>query len=135
MRRDVAPTSRAYVYVYVERRKAMRAMVSSHSGCYDKSRGEMHRKEQCKAEAVNILVPYHEIIVSIKSLTSTIFAAWLVLPLASSVEKQVVCFPKGKLLMKGDMSTEETPRPSSARTLTELGSATQYSRPSSGTLL
>jgi hypothetical protein len=43
-------------------------------------------------------------------------APWEVLPLASSLEKLVVELPKGKLFKKGEMSTFETRRPSSART-------------------
>lgn len=32
-------------------------------------------------------------------------AAWLVLPLASSLQNELVCVPPGRLLMKGEMST------------------------------
>jgi hypothetical protein len=49
-------------------------------------------------------------------LTSTIPGTWLVLPLASGVLKQVVSLPKGKLLMKANISTDCTFLPSSDRT-------------------
>lgn len=53
--------------------------------------------------------------------TSTMPAAWLVLPLASGVVKQVVSFPKGRLEINGDISTAFTLRPSSARILQAIG--------------
>mmetsp|Transcript_43364 Transcript_43364/g.85924 ORF Transcript_43364/g.85924 Transcript_43364/m.85924 type:complete len:345 (-) Transcript_43364:213-1247(-) len=56
-------------------------------------------------------------------------------PDASAVEKHVVVLPKGKLLMKGEMSTDLMDRPSSALILTAPGSHTTSSRPSPGTLL
>jgi len=50
------------------------------------------------------------------STASTMAAPCDVLPLASSLEKLVVELPNGKLFKKGEMSTLETRRPSSART-------------------
>jgi len=67
------------------------------------------------------------------STASTMLAAWLVLPLASSLEKAVVLRPWGRSPMKAPMSTCSTRRPSSARILTRLRSLTTHSRPSPGT--
>jgi len=50
------------------------------------------------------------------SRASTIAAAWEVLPLASSVQKNLVSRAYGRLLINGVMSTPSTRRPSSART-------------------
>ena len=69
------------------------------------------------------------------SIASMMDAACEVDPDASSVQKAVVCFPKGRLSINGEMSTPVTARPSSARTLTLAASATTPSRPSPGTLL
>mmetsp|Transcript_54719 Transcript_54719/g.98600 ORF Transcript_54719/g.98600 Transcript_54719/m.98600 type:complete len:209 (-) Transcript_54719:1322-1948(-) len=69
------------------------------------------------------------------SSASTMLAACEVDPDASPVENCVVFFPKGRLLMKGEMSVHLTDRPSSALILTARGSHTTNSRPSPGTLL
>ena len=50
------------------------------------------------------------------SRASMMLVAWLVDPDASAVLKFFVDFPKGRLSMKGVMSTPFTHRPSSART-------------------
>jgi hypothetical protein len=54
-------------------------------------------------------------------------------PEASSVEKSVVLRPAGRPLMKGEMSTPSTLRPSSARILQAAGSVATSSLPSPGT--
>mmetsp|Transcript_27740 Transcript_27740/g.79957 ORF Transcript_27740/g.79957 Transcript_27740/m.79957 type:complete len:221 (-) Transcript_27740:414-1076(-) len=74
-------------------------------------------------------------VVAPASSASTMFAACEVEPEASPVEKRSVSLPKGRLLMKGEMSVHFTERPSSARIFTASGSQTTYSRPSPGTLL
>mmetsp|Transcript_28844 Transcript_28844/g.59056 ORF Transcript_28844/g.59056 Transcript_28844/m.59056 type:complete len:261 (+) Transcript_28844:416-1198(+) len=68
------------------------------------------------------------------SRASTILLAWLVLPLASAEEKQSVPFPKGRLDMKGLMSTAQTALPSSALILQASSSQTTNSLPSPGIL-
>ncbi len=60
-------------------------------------------------------------------------AAWDVDPEASSVVKSVVLRPAGRPLMKGEMSTPATRRPSSARIFTAVASVATSSRPSPGT--
>mmetsp|Transcript_83291 Transcript_83291/g.178550 ORF Transcript_83291/g.178550 Transcript_83291/m.178550 type:complete len:209 (+) Transcript_83291:329-955(+) len=74
-------------------------------------------------------------VVAPTSSASMMFAACDVEPEASAVVNFVVPLPKGKLLMKGEMSVHFTERPSSARIFTAPGSQTTYSRPSPGTLL
>ncbi len=64
------------------------------------------------------------------STASTAAAAWEVLPLASSVEKEVVSTRFGSSPMNGEMSTLRTERPSSARSFTAVASVATYSRPS-----
>ena len=49
------------------------------------------------------------------------FAAWLVEPDASGVEKTCVDLPYGRLSMKGEMSTLSMARPSSARICASRG--------------
>mmetsp|Transcript_821 Transcript_821/g.2662 ORF Transcript_821/g.2662 Transcript_821/m.2662 type:complete len:218 (-) Transcript_821:853-1506(-) len=68
------------------------------------------------------------------SSASMMEAACEVDPLASAVVKAPVLFPKGRWSMKGEMSTDVTARPSSARTLTAIRSVTTPSRPSPDTL-
>ena len=63
---------------------------------------------------------------------STIPAAWEVLPLASSVEKQRVSFLFGRSFINMEISTSLIKRPSSERSLTEVASVITYSRPSPG---
>ena len=58
------------------------------------------------------------------SSASTMFAAWLVLPLASSERKERVLRPRGRLVMNGLMSTASTLRPSSARIFTAPAAVT-----------
>ena len=67
------------------------------------------------------------------ALLSLALAAWLVLPLASSLEKARVLRPPGRFEMKASMSTCSTRRPSSARIFTRSGVETTHSRPSPGT--
>lgn len=55
------------------------------------------------------------------SRASMMLVAWLVEPDASGVLKFCVDFPKGRLSMKGVMSTPFTHRPSSARTCKKEG--------------
>ena len=69
---------------------------------------------------------------SIPSMTA---AAWEVLPLASSVEKQRVSFLLGRSLINREMSTFWTLRPSSARSFMAVESVMTYSRPSPATWL
>ena len=66
------------------------------------------------------------------SSASTIEAAWLVLPLASSVENASVARPPGRSRRNGLTSTECTARPSSARRVTASARAAHRSRPSPG---
>mmetsp|Transcript_23191 Transcript_23191/g.64807 ORF Transcript_23191/g.64807 Transcript_23191/m.64807 type:complete len:393 (+) Transcript_23191:593-1771(+) len=73
------------------------------------------------------------IVVAPASMPSLMFAAWLVLPLASLVENFVVSSWNGRFLMNAEMSVHETGRPSSLRTLYAFSSATTNSRPSPGT--
>lgn len=58
------------------------------------------------------------------------FAAWDVEPEASADEKDSVLFPKGRLLMKGEISTAEMFLPSSARIFTAVSTEHTNSRPS-----
>ncbi len=60
------------------------------------------------------------------------FAAWEVEPEAFWVEKFLVSVPLGRLEMKGEISTPQTNRPSSARMTTASLRVTTYSRPSPG---
>mmetsp|Transcript_89835 Transcript_89835/g.262593 ORF Transcript_89835/g.262593 Transcript_89835/m.262593 type:complete len:237 (+) Transcript_89835:595-1305(+) len=69
------------------------------------------------------------------SRASTMFAACEVDPDASDVVNAVVSRLKGRLLMKGEMSAQQTKRPSSERIFTALGSQITNSRPSPSTLL
>ena len=64
------------------------------------------------------------------SSASIMLAACEVDPLASLVEKFTVSLPNGRLSMNGEMFTEATPRPSSARIFTHVRSAITNSRPS-----
>ena len=66
---------------------------------------------------------------------SIILAAWDVLPLASSVEKDLVSFPLGRSLINREMSVSVTFRPSSARSFSALSSVMTSSRPSPSTWL
>mmetsp|Transcript_47583 Transcript_47583/g.151864 ORF Transcript_47583/g.151864 Transcript_47583/m.151864 type:complete len:254 (-) Transcript_47583:195-956(-) len=68
------------------------------------------------------------------SIASTTLAACEVEPDALLVVKRVVGWPKGRLLMKAEMSVLRTERPSSARTFAAPASQTTNSRPSPGTL-
>lgn len=61
------------------------------------------------------------------------FAACEVEPEASSVEKSVVLRPAGRPLIKGEIFTPSTLRPSSARILQAAGSVATSSLPSPGT--
>ena len=63
---------------------------------------------------------------------SMMFAAWEVLPLASSDEKSLVSCLKGRFFMKGEISTFSILLPSSARIFTAVGSDTTSSLPSPG---
>ena len=63
-------------------------------------------------------------------MASMTFAACEVLPLASSVEKETVSRPFGRLLMNVEMSVFRMLRPSSARIFTALCSVITYSLPS-----
>lgn len=67
------------------------------------------------------------------SRASTIAAAWLVEPDASSVDRGRVDRPPGSSPRKAETSTFAMRRPSSARIFTVSGSATTPSRPSPGT--
>jgi len=66
---------------------------------------------------------------------SAILAACEVLPEALLVVKESVVAPPGSAPMKAWISVAVTARPSSARTLAAVGSATTASRPSPGTWL
>ena len=64
------------------------------------------------------------------SMLSITAAACEVLPLASAVVKQVVSFLLGRSLIKREISTFRTLRPSSARSFTAVSSVMTYSLPS-----
>ena len=66
------------------------------------------------------------------SRASIILAAWLVLPLASSVQNESVGVFWGRLVINGVIFTFSILRPSSALIFTELLFVTTYSRPSPG---
>lgn len=61
-------------------------------------------------------VPNLSIATLTASRASMMLVAWLVEPEASGVVNSLVDFPNGRLSMKGEMSTQFTHRPSSART-------------------
>ena len=64
------------------------------------------------------------------SMASTRFVAWEVEPLALDVLNDRVSMPEGRFVMKGEMSTPVTARPSSALMLTASARVMTHSRPS-----
>ena len=98
-------------------------VVMSHPISEEQKNSAPSDKENWKKEKVRkTLLP--------ASIPSTIPAAWEVLPLASSVEKQRVSFLFGRSLIKSEISTSLIKRPSSERSFRAEASVITYSRPS-----